>query len=173
MDRASAVALFASEGFFVESVSKDQLHKAWITIQRKYHEGGQNADPQKSQTFNIAYDILKEQPSPKKADQQPDDLPLDEYTVWGWDGEYLIPGFRIECSARGFDNVIKMARGRLRHGFKWPRAILLQPRTASYNPYLLLIYVNGHLVNPPLALQTESDPRVDQHLKSILCRYNT
>jgi hypothetical protein len=115
---------------------------------------------------------LKRPPSPEEVDQPPDDLPLDEYTVWGWNGEYLIPGFRIECSTRGFDNVVKMARQRLRHGFKWPRANLLQPRASSYSPYLLLIDVNGHSINPPITLQTESDPRVDQHLKSILGRYD-
>jgi hypothetical protein len=43
--RASAVAFFANEGYAVKSLSKDGLHQAWINLQRKYHEGGQNPDP--------------------------------------------------------------------------------------------------------------------------------
>jgi hypothetical protein len=89
-----------------------------------------------------------------------------------WDGEYLTPGFRIECSARQFSKVVKMARERLRRGFIRPLAVLLQPRTTSYDPHLLLIYLNGHSVNPPQRFETEGDPRVDQHLKKRLARYN-
>jgi hypothetical protein len=50
-------------------------------------------------------------------------------------------------------------------------AVLLQPRTTSYDPHLLLIYLNGHSVNPPQRVETESDPSIDQHLKSWLSSY--
>lgn len=179
MTRASAVALFADEGYSVQGLSKDELHHAWINLQRKYHEGGQSPDPQKAQMVNMAYDILKRAPrsgeydAHEESDGESDTgLPLGEYTVWGWDGEYLTPGFHVECTARQFNKVIKMARDRLRRGFIWPRAVLLQPRTTSYDPHLLLIYLNGHSVNPPQRLETEADPRVDHDLKAKLSRYN-
>jgi hypothetical protein len=174
MTRASAVAFFAGEGYSVKSLSKDGLHQAWINLQRKYHEGGQNPDPQKAQMSNMAYDILKREPRSGDDDAHEEcdtDLPLDEYTVWGWDGEYLTPGFRVECTVRQFNKVIKMARERLRRGFIRPLAVLLQPRTTSYDPHLLLIYLNGHLVNPPQRVETEGDPRVDRHLKAWLASY--
>ena len=94
------------------------------------------------------------------------------YTVWGWDGEYLTPGFRVECTARQFNKVIRMARERLRRGFIRPLAVLLQPRTTSYDPHLLLIYLNGHSVNPPQRFETEGDPSADRHLKESLATYN-
>jgi hypothetical protein len=174
MTRASAVAFFADEGYSVNSLSKDGLHQAWINLQRRYHEGGQSPDPQKAQMSNMAYDILKREPlsGDDDAHEESDtDLPLDEYTVWGWDGEYLTSGFRVECTVRQFNKVIKMARERLRRGFIRPLAVLLQPRTTSYDPHLLLIYLNGHLVKPPQRVETESDPRVDQHLKAWLASY--
>ncbi len=176
MTRASAVAFFAAEGYSVKSLSRDGLHQAWINLQRKYHEGGQNPDPQKAQMANMAYDILKRE-SPLGDDDAREEhdtnLPMDEYTVWGWDGVYLTPGFRVACSARQFDKVINMARERLRRGFIRPLAVLLQPRTSSYDPHLLLIYLNGHSVNPPQKFETDGDPRVDQQLKARLARYNT
>lgn len=173
--RTSARAFFTEEGYAVDSLSKDELHRAWITLQRKYHEGGQDPDPQKAQMANMAYDVLKRESAlpVDDADEEADkNLPLDEYTVWGWDGEYLFPGFCVACAAQHFNKVIVMARERLRRGFVWPRAILLQPRTTSYDPHLLLVYLNGHSVNPPRRLDTEMDPRVDQHLKATLSRYN-
>ena len=48
------------------------------------------------------------------------DLPMEEFTMWGWDGKYMIPGFRVKCTTREFNKVIVMARKRLRHGFIWP-----------------------------------------------------
>ena len=179
MTRASAVALFANEGFPVKSLSKDGLHQAWISLQRKYHEGGRSPDPQKAQMINVAYDVLKREPPPgdDDTDDAPDadlplDLPLEEYTVWGWDGEYLTAGFRVECTPRQFDKVIKMARERLRRGFIRPLAVLLQPRATSYDPHLLLIYVNGHSVNPPERFESEREPGADKHLKAALARFN-
>jgi hypothetical protein len=172
----SARAFFSGEGYAVESLSKDQLHQAWITLQRKYHEGGESPDPQKAQMANMAYDVLKrasEEPADDADDEADAKLPLDEYTVWGWDGEYIFPGFSVTCTARNFNKVIRMARDRLRRGFIWPKAVLLQPKTTSYDPYLLLVYLNGHLVNPPRRLDTERDPRVDPHLKAMLSRYNS
>jgi hypothetical protein len=174
MTRASAVAFFAAEGYSVTSLSKDGLHQAWINLQRKYHEGGQRPDAEKAQTINVAYDVLKREPRSGDDDAHEEadaDLPLDEYTVWGWDGEYLTPGFRVECTARQFGKVIKMARERLRRGFIRPLAVLLQPRTTSYDPHLLLIYLNGHSVNPPQRVETEADPSVDRHLKAWLTSY--
>jgi hypothetical protein len=176
MTRARAIALFADEGYPVKSLSDDGLHEAWINLQRKYHEGGRSPDPQKAQMINVAYDILKREPLSGNDDVHEDvdaDLPLVEYTVWGWDGEYLLPGFRIECTTRQFDKVITMARVRLRHGFIWPLGVLLQPRASSYDARLLLIYINGHPVNPPQSFETEGDPRVDQRLKMLLSKYNT
>jgi hypothetical protein len=82
--RASAVAFFANEGYAVKSLSKDGLHQAWINLQRKYHEGGQNPDPEKAQLINAAYDILKREPPSGDDDAHEEsdtDLPLDEYTV--------------------------------------------------------------------------------------------
>ncbi len=175
MTRAYAVIFFADEGYSVQSLSKDGLHQAWIDLQRKYHEAGQSPDPQKALMVNMAYDILKREPLSEDDDvheESDTDLPLDEYTVWGWDGEYLIRGFRVGCTVRQFNKVIKMARNRLRHGFKPVLAVLLQPRATSYDPHLLLIYLNGHSVNPPQSLETESDPRVDQRLKMWLSKYN-
>ncbi len=174
MTRASAVAFFAAEGYSVKSLSKDGLHQAWINLQRRYHEGGESPDPEKAQTINVAYDILKREPLSGDDDAHEEfdaDLPLDEYTVWGWDGEYLTPGFRVGCTVRQFNKVIQMARERLRRGFIRPMAVLLQPRTTSYDPHLLLIYLNGHSVNPPQRVETESDPSIDQHLKSWLSSY--
>jgi hypothetical protein len=176
MTRASAVALFADEGYPAKSLSEDGLHQAWINIQRIYHEGGRSPDPQKAQMINMAYDILKREPLSGDDDvpEAPDpDLPLDEYTVWGWDGEYLTPGFRVECTIRQFNKVITMARERLRRGFTRPLGVLLQPRTTSYDSRILLIYLNGHSVNPPQSFETESDPRADQRLRTLLSKYNT
>ncbi len=99
--------------------------------------------------------------------------PWTRYTVWGWDGKYMIPGFRVKCTTREFNKVIVMARKRLRHGFIWPLGVLLQPGTSSYDTRLLLIYLNGHSVTPPLSFETESDPRVDESLKTWLSKYNT
>lgn len=175
MTRARAVAFFANEGYSVKSLSKDGLHQAWINLHRKYHEGGQSPDPEKAQMINMAYDILKREPLSGDDDAREEsdtDLPLDEYTVWGWDGEYLTSGFHVECTARQFGKVIEMARERLRRGFIRPQAVLLQPRTTSYDPHLLLIYVNGHSVNPPQRFETEGDPSTDRHLKAQLARYN-
>ena len=169
MTRASAAAFFTDEGCAVERLSKDELRRAWITLQRRYHEGGQSPDPEKAQMTNMAYDILKREPLSEGDDadeQAATDLPAHDNTVWGWDGEYLTPGFRVACTAQQFGKVIEMARERLRRGFIWPRAVLLQPGTTSYEPHLLLIYLNGHSVNPPRRFETESDPRVDQHLKA-------
>jgi len=176
MTRARAVALFANEGYSVKGLSKDGLHQAWINLQRKYHEGGQSPDPQMAQMVNMAYDLLKREPASGDDDarEAPDtDLPRDEYTVWGWDGEYLTPGFQVDCTARQFSKVIDMARERLRRGFIRPLAVLLEPRTTSYDPHLLLIYVNGHSVNPPRRFETDGDPSADRHLKAELSRYNT
>ena len=176
MTRARAVAFFANEGYSVKSLSKDGLHQAWINLQRKYHEGGLNPDPQKAQMINMAYDILKREPPSGDEDAREEsgtDLPVDEYKVWGWDGEYLTLGFHVECTPRQFNKVIEMARERLRRGFIRPLAVLLQPRTTSYDPHLLLIYVNGHSVNPPQRFESEGDPSTDRHLKGQLARYNT
>jgi hypothetical protein len=176
MTRARAIALFADEGYPVKSLSDDGLHQAWINLQRKYHEGGRSPDPQMAQMINMAYDILKREPLSGNDDVHEEadaDLPLDEYIVWGWDREYLIPGFPIECTPRHFTNVITMARVRLRRGFIWPLGVLLQPKATSYDSRLLLIYINGHSVNPPQSFETEGDPSVDQGLKTWLAKYNT
>ena len=176
MTRAHAVALFADEGYSVESLSEDGLHQAWIVLQKKYHEGGRSPDPEKSQMVNVAYDILKREPVSGDDDVHEESdasLPLNEYTVWGWDGKDLIPGFRVECTTRGFNKVIVTARKRLRRGFIWPLGVLLQSGASSYNTQLLLIYLNGHSLNPPLVFDVESDPRSDQHLKAWLSRYTT
>ncbi len=175
MSRASAVALFADEGYSVRGLSRDGLRQAWINLQRRYHEGGQSPDPHKAQMINMAYDVLKREPPSGDDDAREEsdaDLPLEEYTVWGWDGEYLTPGFRVECTVRQFNKVIRMARERLRRGFIRPLAVLLQPRTTSYDPHLLLIYLNGHSVNPPQRFETEGDPSADRHLKESLATYN-
>src|ERR1044072_1584978 len=125
MSRDQALRIFSHFGQPV--FNDDDPRTAWINLQRKYHEGGREPNPEALTLINRAYGILKSASS-KRGPQQAAPVYSDtaRYEVYGWDGRALIPGYVIEATPEQFGEIVTQAMQRLRQGFKRPTSIVLR-----------------------------------------------
>ena len=106
LSREEALRIFARYGEPV--LSGDDPKVAWKKLARVYHEAGSRPDPQAWSWINRAYGVLKSQKAPAAMQgfTNFDAQDAEPYEVWGWDGRFLMPGYKIEATPAQFGEVV-------------------------------------------------------------------
>lgn len=162
----TAKRLFASEGEPVDLTDTGSLHRAWLRLQRKYHEVGTTPDSERLARINRAYDVIKRatgEPMISRAasDEQPAESA--QTTVWAWDGRLFTKGMTVKVTPSSYDRLAEIAATKMRRGFALPKAILLQ-----YHRKMVVIYSNGRYMHPPPDYPVFGDPGQDRQLAAWL-----